>query len=91
MIERFLVAALRITPSPNRLLALLASTRSPKVVMDSIQDCKHACAAFSTQVLMPLLFYSQPVAADATSFPQWDLLINDTAPVWAYVSYSLDL
>jgi len=26
----------------------------------------------------------QPVAADATSFPTWDLLINDTAPIWAY-------
>ena len=59
--------------------------------MDSIQDCKHACEPFATQVLMPLLFYSQPVAADATSFPQWDLLINDTAPIWAYVSSAIVL
>lgn len=25
-----------------------------------------------------------PVAADATSFPTWNLTINDTAPIWAY-------
>jgi plastocyanin len=25
-----------------------------------------------------------PVAADATTFPTWSLVINDTAPIWAY-------
>jgi hypothetical protein len=29
---------------------------------------------------------SMPVADDATSFPTWNLTVNDTAPTWAYVS-----
>jgi plastocyanin len=26
----------------------------------------------------------QPVSADATTFPTWNLVVNDTAPIWAY-------
>jgi hypothetical protein len=25
-----------------------------------------------------------PVAADATEFPTWSMVVNDTAPIWAY-------
>jgi hypothetical protein len=34
------------------------------------------------------VFFSFPVADGATTFPTFTLLINDTAPIWAYVSPS---
>lgn len=33
-----------------------------------------------------LTTHSMPVLADATNFATWNLTINDTTPIWAYVS-----
>jgi hypothetical protein len=30
--------------------------------------------------------HSMPVSVNATNFPTWNLTVNDTAPIWAYVS-----
>lgn len=30
--------------------------------------------------------FSQPVADNSTDFPTWNITVNDTAPIWAYVS-----
>jgi hypothetical protein len=29
---------------------------------------------------------SFPVADNATTFPTWNITVNDTAPIWAYVN-----
>jgi hypothetical protein len=31
------------------------------------------------------LMHSFPVADNATNFPTWNLTVNDTSPIWAYV------
>lgn len=44
-------------------------------------------------IICELLFFlfSMSVADDATTFPTWNITVNDTAPIWAYVSIHLFL
>lgn len=60
-------------------ITLISSlTVVPQVVQSAFADpCRKLENGFASGF--------QPVAADATQFPEFSITINDTNPIWAYV------